>query len=143
METSYIDTFLLEKNCHQNKITLNIDAETVATFEVKPIIFDGIKELPQTLNELNFDDKIPVIGLYDNCSVICVPKMDNENEYEFLDSWNGKFFLRFFYLKITVILYLGMYGKQLLIAFGKEEPQFCDDAEEVYQKKPSFVVTGS
>uniref|UniRef100_A0AC34F464 Uncharacterized protein n=1 Tax=Panagrolaimus sp. ES5 TaxID=591445 RepID=A0AC34F464_9BILA len=123
LETSYIDTFLLEKNCHQNKITLNIDAETVATFEVKPIIFDGIKELPQTLNELNFDDKIPVIGLYDNCSVICVPKMDNENEYEFLDSWNG------------------MYGKQLLIAFGKEEPQFCDDAEEVYQKKPSFVVT--
>uniref|UniRef100_A0AC35G7Z1 Uncharacterized protein n=1 Tax=Panagrolaimus sp. PS1159 TaxID=55785 RepID=A0AC35G7Z1_9BILA len=117
------DTFMLKKDCHQNKITLTVDGETVATYEVKPIVFDGIKELPSTLTELNFDKKIPVIGLYDNCSVICVPKNDAENEYKFLNGWNG------------------MYGKQLLIAFDKKEPKYCDDAEEVFQKKPTFVIT--
>uniref|UniRef100_A0A914Q3J0 Uncharacterized protein n=1 Tax=Panagrolaimus davidi TaxID=227884 RepID=A0A914Q3J0_9BILA len=82
------DTFMLKKDCHQNKITLTIDGETVATHEVKPIVFDGIKELPSTLTELNFDEKILVIGLYDNYSVICVPKNDAENEYKFLNGWN-------------------------------------------------------
>uniref|UniRef100_A0A914Y2V5 Uncharacterized protein n=1 Tax=Panagrolaimus superbus TaxID=310955 RepID=A0A914Y2V5_9BILA len=65
--------------------------------------------------------KCPVITFYDNLSFISVYNEDS-GEYEALEEWNGD------------------EGAQLFISFDEEKPKYCDEAAEVYDIKPSFVV---
>uniref|UniRef100_A0AC34FXQ1 Uncharacterized protein n=1 Tax=Panagrolaimus sp. ES5 TaxID=591445 RepID=A0AC34FXQ1_9BILA len=103
----------LNKKCHRSKITFTMDDENFPSCKTEPIIIDAIRDLPTTLKKTS--TKNPVIGFFDQCSVICVFKSDS-NEYEFLDdadnNWNG------------------MYGNELLISFAKEKPVFGEKAKE-------------
>uniref|UniRef100_A0A914Q8L7 Uncharacterized protein n=1 Tax=Panagrolaimus davidi TaxID=227884 RepID=A0A914Q8L7_9BILA len=63
--------------------------------------------------------QIPVIGILDGISVICLRK---NGGYKFLDSWNG------------------LYGKELAISFDETKPKFFEDAFKALLQKPSFGV---
>lgn len=88
-----VNTFMLKQNGHRNKIVLKIDEEYMITYQVKPVLLDVIKKLPARLNELS-SEKIPVVALYDDCSVICID--DGNGKYEFAKGWNGKFCVKAF-----------------------------------------------
>uniref|UniRef100_A0AC34FST2 Uncharacterized protein n=1 Tax=Panagrolaimus sp. ES5 TaxID=591445 RepID=A0AC34FST2_9BILA len=67
------------------------------------------------------DSKIPVIGFFDNSSVICIFD-ETENCYKFSENWNG------------------LYGEDLYIAFDEEKPKYRNQAIKVLKRKPTFVV---
>ena len=77
----------VEEKCHWIKIFLNIDENNFAQLCYEPIICPEIQSLPLTLNPME-NLNIPVIGFFDNSSVICL-SIEGKS-YEFLDSWNGK-----------------------------------------------------
>uniref|UniRef100_A0A914YLG4 Uncharacterized protein n=1 Tax=Panagrolaimus superbus TaxID=310955 RepID=A0A914YLG4_9BILA len=102
------DTHGMEQKCHRNKITLSVDANNFAKFESVPVMMPQIESLPLILTK-SMESKIPVIGFYDNFSVICMHK-DDETQYKFVEKWNGK------------------YGKELYISFGNKKPSFGEEA---------------
>uniref|UniRef100_A0A914PY01 Uncharacterized protein n=1 Tax=Panagrolaimus davidi TaxID=227884 RepID=A0A914PY01_9BILA len=109
----------LHSNAHQWKVTLTIDADNIPIYDFWAIGCDRIFELPEYLDKM-LQTKVPVIGLYENLSVICVNGKDGK--YKFLDSWNGSF------------------GEELVISFDKKKPQFCKNALESLRTKPSYCV---
>uniref|UniRef100_A0A914PTG3 Uncharacterized protein n=1 Tax=Panagrolaimus davidi TaxID=227884 RepID=A0A914PTG3_9BILA len=119
-KTHELHTFELERNAHRFNLTLFVDENNMPHFKLKPFLFQSILTLPPKLDK-NLETKIPVISFFDNSSVICVYK-ENSKSYQFLESWNGEF------------------GRELLIAFDKEEISYCNDAIETYRTKPSFVI---
>uniref|UniRef100_A0A914Q474 Uncharacterized protein n=1 Tax=Panagrolaimus davidi TaxID=227884 RepID=A0A914Q474_9BILA len=117
-ETFYTEWFSLDNDAHRYELILKVDEGNFPSYEVKSIIFDNIKNMPGKLtSDLN---GIPVIGFYDDSSVICVCEND---EYKFLNVWNG------------------IFGNQLLIAFDEVKPKLFNKAAESHRRKPSFVVS--
>uniref|UniRef100_A0AC35FWI7 Uncharacterized protein n=1 Tax=Panagrolaimus sp. PS1159 TaxID=55785 RepID=A0AC35FWI7_9BILA len=109
----------VEKRCHQNKITVTVDMENFIKVKHETIIFPQLEGFAMNLTSIHSEMKIPVIGILDGISVICLRK---NNEYKFLDSWND------------------LYGKELAISFDEEKPKFFEDAFKALLKKPSFGV---
>ena len=79
----------MKEKCHRMKLTLTVDENNFPQISQEPITCPLIASLPAVLNTLENLD-IPVIGLFDNSSIIC---LRDENGFNFLDSWNGKFLL--------------------------------------------------
>uniref|UniRef100_A0A914PNE2 Uncharacterized protein n=1 Tax=Panagrolaimus davidi TaxID=227884 RepID=A0A914PNE2_9BILA len=73
--------------CHRMKITLTVDAESFPTLDYDLFEIHKVTQLPETLNK-KVAKKIPFVGFYDDCSVICVFN-EKDNGYKFLDAWNG------------------------------------------------------
>ena len=79
----------MKEKCHRINVSLIVDENILPQISQEPVLRSRITSLPEKLN--TFEDlDIPVIGLFDNSSVIC---LRDENGYNFLDSWNGKFLL--------------------------------------------------
>uniref|UniRef100_A0AC34G513 Uncharacterized protein n=1 Tax=Panagrolaimus sp. ES5 TaxID=591445 RepID=A0AC34G513_9BILA len=112
-----IETEQLQKDCHKTKLTFKIDDEYFFSCTIKKVIIPEIQALLKTLDE-NQKEKIPVIGFWDNSSVICVSK--NGGNYEFAEKWNG------------------LYGKELFIYFNK--PTFNPQSIVPFVTKMNTVV---
>uniref|UniRef100_A0A914QEG7 Uncharacterized protein n=1 Tax=Panagrolaimus davidi TaxID=227884 RepID=A0A914QEG7_9BILA len=110
----------LDRNeCHRLKVTLSIDPETLETFSWKKIIICEICFLPHQFENMS---KLPVVGLFDNSSVILI--FDELLGYHFLKSWNG------------------VYGKDLFIRFDRKKQKYFEDAWKMLKDKNTFVVYG-
>uniref|UniRef100_A0A914PBF9 Uncharacterized protein n=1 Tax=Panagrolaimus davidi TaxID=227884 RepID=A0A914PBF9_9BILA len=109
----------LPSHAHQWHVTLTIDADNFPVYDFQAIRYGRIFELPEYLDKM-LQTKIPVIGLYENLSFICVNGKDGK--YKFLDAWNDS------------------WGEELVISFAKKEPQFCKNACESLRTKPSYCV---
>uniref|UniRef100_A0A914Z1N0 Uncharacterized protein n=1 Tax=Panagrolaimus superbus TaxID=310955 RepID=A0A914Z1N0_9BILA len=120
MEISLLSEVNLKKNFHRHKITLLVDDQNFTDKRVKGIMLDEIKSLPQNLDKhfSSTENKLPVIGIFDESAVICINK---NNKYKFLESWNG------------------VCGAQLIINFNDEKPVIGDKAVEVLDE-PSYIV---
>uniref|UniRef100_A0A914R970 Uncharacterized protein n=1 Tax=Panagrolaimus davidi TaxID=227884 RepID=A0A914R970_9BILA len=94
MEKRLIYTYLVSKeecqNRHRSKLLFFVDGESFPVVRNFPMIVDIIQELPDKL-DYALSKKIPVITFCDNYTVICAVKKGEEN-YSFLDGWNGMFF---------------------------------------------------
>uniref|UniRef100_A0AC35GQI2 Uncharacterized protein n=1 Tax=Panagrolaimus sp. PS1159 TaxID=55785 RepID=A0AC35GQI2_9BILA len=110
----------MEDDCHRMKIAMTVDAESfpIINYTLSEILI--VTQLPETLNK-KVANKIPIIGFYDDCSVICVFN-EKENCYKFLDAWNGK------------------YGKPLVMSFDSAKPLLCSNVYGNKKlKRTSFV----
>uniref|UniRef100_A0A914PI56 Uncharacterized protein n=1 Tax=Panagrolaimus davidi TaxID=227884 RepID=A0A914PI56_9BILA len=113
------ETMEVEKRCHQNKITVTVDMENFIKVKHETIIFPQLEAFPMNLTLKHSIMQIPVIGILDGISVICLRK---NCRYKFLDSWNG------------------LYGKELAISFDETKPKFFEDAFKALLQKPSFGI---
>uniref|UniRef100_A0AC35GFA7 Uncharacterized protein n=1 Tax=Panagrolaimus sp. PS1159 TaxID=55785 RepID=A0AC35GFA7_9BILA len=113
----------LKKQCHKIKLTLTVDINLKPSLTQAAYIEQKIKSLPKILTE-KMDSKIPVIGFFDNSSIICFWN-EKEKCYKFSEKWNG------------------LYGEDLYISFDKEKPKFRNEAYKVLKEKPTFVVYGN
>uniref|UniRef100_A0A914PU10 Uncharacterized protein n=1 Tax=Panagrolaimus davidi TaxID=227884 RepID=A0A914PU10_9BILA len=109
----------VEKRCHQNKITVTVDMENFIKVKHETIIFPQLEAFAVNLSSRHSDMQIPVIGILDGISVICLRK---NGGYKFLDSWNG------------------LYGKEPAISFDETKPKFFEDAFKALLQKPSFGI---
>uniref|UniRef100_A0A914PMX2 Uncharacterized protein n=1 Tax=Panagrolaimus davidi TaxID=227884 RepID=A0A914PMX2_9BILA len=113
-----IETFTLPTNCHRVRIILSLDSNNHPSYQVVPEMIPKIQVLPDFLSRF-VPSKAPVIGFFDNSSVICHHK---DGCYKFLDTWNG------------------VYGREMLISFASKKAKFMEDAVEDLRTKPSYVV---
>uniref|UniRef100_A0AC34GTC2 Uncharacterized protein n=1 Tax=Panagrolaimus sp. ES5 TaxID=591445 RepID=A0AC34GTC2_9BILA len=120
--------FALEEKCHRNKITLMVDDESFPTCKIEPIMLPMVQQLPQKLDKI-VRKKIPVVGFFDQTSVICIAE-NNKSNYNFLEAWNGS----------NLVKILGEFGNEVVISFDKDEPTYCKDAMEAFSTKPTFCV---
>uniref|UniRef100_A0A914QP05 Uncharacterized protein n=1 Tax=Panagrolaimus davidi TaxID=227884 RepID=A0A914QP05_9BILA len=109
----------VEKKCHQNKLIVTVDMENFIKIKHEAIIFPQLEAFALNLSVKHPEMKIPVIGILNGISVICLRK---DGGYKFLDSWNG------------------VYGKELAISFDEEKPKFFEDAFRALLLKPTFGV---
>uniref|UniRef100_A0AC35F8A2 Uncharacterized protein n=2 Tax=Panagrolaimus sp. PS1159 TaxID=55785 RepID=A0AC35F8A2_9BILA len=107
----------MKKTCHRHEITLTVDEDNFPDKQVKEIILDEIKNLPENLDK-HFASKFPVIGIFDESAVICINK---NGKYEFLESWNG------------------VYGTPLIINFSSEKHTIGDKAIQQLED-PEYIV---
>uniref|UniRef100_A0AC34FJ87 Uncharacterized protein n=1 Tax=Panagrolaimus sp. ES5 TaxID=591445 RepID=A0AC34FJ87_9BILA len=114
-----LQRFTLPKNAHRFDITFIVDEDGFASHKIEPKMAEEIPIFQKTLNKSAHQR--PFIAFFDNVSVIFVYK--EGKGYQCLDSWGG------------------IYGRDLLIAFDKRKPTFCDDALEALRKKPSSAIT--
>uniref|UniRef100_A0AC34GR51 Uncharacterized protein n=1 Tax=Panagrolaimus sp. ES5 TaxID=591445 RepID=A0AC34GR51_9BILA len=105
------DPYTIPEECHRIKLTLSVDANTNLTLKHESIIITDVAAMPHKLNP-EITSKIPVIGFFDNSSIICLWN-NEENCYQFSESWNG------------------LFGKDLYLDFIEERPKFVDKAENV------------
>uniref|UniRef100_A0AC35FJ10 Uncharacterized protein n=1 Tax=Panagrolaimus sp. PS1159 TaxID=55785 RepID=A0AC35FJ10_9BILA len=110
----------LEGQYHKINLTFEVDINLKPSLTQSSYIDPAIKSLPKTLTD-KMDSKIPVIGFFDNSSII---SFWNEKEkcYKFSEKWNG------------------LYGEDLYISFDKKKPKFRNEAYKVLKEKPTFVV---
>uniref|UniRef100_A0AC34F0A5 Uncharacterized protein n=1 Tax=Panagrolaimus sp. ES5 TaxID=591445 RepID=A0AC34F0A5_9BILA len=113
-----LETFTPPMNCHKVKLILSVDSNNFPSYKAEPIMIPKVMALPDLLTRF-VSSKVPVIGFFENSSVICHHKDGN---YQFLVGWNGA------------------YGRDLLISFATEKPKFMEDAVEALRTKPSYVV---
>uniref|UniRef100_A0AC34FJA7 Uncharacterized protein n=1 Tax=Panagrolaimus sp. ES5 TaxID=591445 RepID=A0AC34FJA7_9BILA len=111
----------LPKNCHKTEITLSMDINQFVTVTTKEIAIPEIEALPKKLDE-SLESKIPVIGFFDQSSVVCVAK-DDEN-YKFLEQWGG------------------VYGDELFINFDTEPAKYGVKAVIPFKTAMNSVVFG-
>uniref|UniRef100_A0AC35GIJ6 Uncharacterized protein n=1 Tax=Panagrolaimus sp. PS1159 TaxID=55785 RepID=A0AC35GIJ6_9BILA len=116
-----IDLKKFGRKCHQYNITLNIKSKNAPVCQAEPIILPHIESLPQGINPELAKAKTPVIGFFDQSSVICLWN-ESKHIYEFLSSWNGKF------------------GNDLFLNFEQEKPLFGQKAFELFQTQPASAV---
>uniref|UniRef100_A0AC34F6D0 Uncharacterized protein n=1 Tax=Panagrolaimus sp. ES5 TaxID=591445 RepID=A0AC34F6D0_9BILA len=114
-----LETNQLNKECHKNGITLKIDEEYFCSVLTTKILIPEILALPKTLYKIQ-QSKIPVIGFWDNSSVICVSK--NGGNYKFLEQWNG------------------LFGKEIFLNFNKERPTLDGTSLASNEAKMDTVV---
>uniref|UniRef100_A0A914YP28 Uncharacterized protein n=1 Tax=Panagrolaimus superbus TaxID=310955 RepID=A0A914YP28_9BILA len=115
-----LEKCLPDQKAHQHNVTLSIDEEGFVDYKVEAILLPHVHILQYKLTT-NHKSGIPVITFVENLSFICVKK-DGKTDYEYLESWNGKF------------------GMDLYISFDEEKPKYCQDALEVARTKPTFSV---
>uniref|UniRef100_A0AC34GWU1 Uncharacterized protein n=1 Tax=Panagrolaimus sp. ES5 TaxID=591445 RepID=A0AC34GWU1_9BILA len=94
----------ITKEGHRIKLTLSVDINNMPTLNHEGVLLSRVKNMPKKL-KIEKTEMLPIIGFFDYASVICL--WDNENNrYDFLDSWNGKFgkdlFLDFMFPKSTL-----------------------------------------
>uniref|UniRef100_A0AC34FCA9 Uncharacterized protein n=1 Tax=Panagrolaimus sp. ES5 TaxID=591445 RepID=A0AC34FCA9_9BILA len=109
----------MPKTCHKIEIALSMDINQFVTVTTKKIIVPEIKAFPKKLDEC-VKTKIPVIAFFDQSSVICVAK-GNEN-YKFLEQWGG------------------VYGDELFINFNTEPAKFGAKAVIPFKTSMNSVV---
>uniref|UniRef100_A0A914Q089 Uncharacterized protein n=1 Tax=Panagrolaimus davidi TaxID=227884 RepID=A0A914Q089_9BILA len=114
---------ILKGKYHKLKLSLSVDINFFPSLTQKAYIEPEIEHLPKILDK-KMDSKIPVIGFFDNSSIICFWN-EKEKCYKFSEKWNG------------------IYGKDLFMAFDKEKPMFFEEARESLKTHPSFVVYGN
>uniref|UniRef100_A0A914NXU0 Uncharacterized protein n=1 Tax=Panagrolaimus davidi TaxID=227884 RepID=A0A914NXU0_9BILA len=104
-------------DCHRIKIGLVIDRNNLPSIVQETIMIKEINQLPE---KLSADENIvcPVIGFFDNFSVICF--CDENAGYKFLNSWNGNV------------------GKDLYLNFDQENPSLITSLQN--DNKRSNVV---
>uniref|UniRef100_A0AC34F1S3 Uncharacterized protein n=1 Tax=Panagrolaimus sp. ES5 TaxID=591445 RepID=A0AC34F1S3_9BILA len=105
---------------HKIKLTLKIDLHFFPSLIQEVYIDPKIEALPKIL-KTKLDSKIPVIGFFDNSSIICIFD-ESENCYKFSENWNG------------------LYGEDLYLAFDKEKPRYCKKAVNALKKTPQSVI---
>uniref|UniRef100_A0AC34F0K0 Uncharacterized protein n=1 Tax=Panagrolaimus sp. ES5 TaxID=591445 RepID=A0AC34F0K0_9BILA len=98
-----LDELIVKEKCHKIQLNLSIDENHLPTFHHEAIILPEIKRMPQNLNQKN-TNKIPIIGFFDNLSVICLWNKTKKC-YEFSKLWNE------------------MYGKDLFLDFSFQKPK--------------------
>uniref|UniRef100_A0A914PX82 Uncharacterized protein n=1 Tax=Panagrolaimus davidi TaxID=227884 RepID=A0A914PX82_9BILA len=109
----------VEKRCHQNKLIVTVDMNNFIKVKHETIIFPQFEAFAMSLTSKHSNMQIPVIGILNGISVICLRE---NGGYKFLDSWNG------------------VYGKELAISFDETKPKFFEDAFKALLQKPSFGV---
>uniref|UniRef100_A0A914XVG9 Uncharacterized protein n=1 Tax=Panagrolaimus superbus TaxID=310955 RepID=A0A914XVG9_9BILA len=117
-----LEKCLPDQKAHQHNVTLSIDEEGFVDYKVEAILLPHVHILQYKLTT-NLKSGIPVITFIENLSFICIKK-DGKTDYEYLESWNGKF------------------GMDLYISFDEEKPKYCQDALEVARTEPTFSVFG-
>uniref|UniRef100_A0A914PER6 Uncharacterized protein n=1 Tax=Panagrolaimus davidi TaxID=227884 RepID=A0A914PER6_9BILA len=65
------DPYTVPEECHRIKLTLSVDINTFPTIKHEAIIITEVAALPHKLNA-DLTENIPVIGFFDNSSVICM-----------------------------------------------------------------------
>uniref|UniRef100_A0A914QAA2 Uncharacterized protein n=1 Tax=Panagrolaimus davidi TaxID=227884 RepID=A0A914QAA2_9BILA len=105
---------------HKIKLTLTVDSYFFPSLTQEAYIEPEIEQLPKILTE-KMDSKIPVIGFFDNSSIICFWN-EKEKCYNFLEKWNG------------------LYGEDLYISFDKEKPRYRIKAAKALKKNPDYVI---
>uniref|UniRef100_A0AC34FDY3 Uncharacterized protein n=1 Tax=Panagrolaimus sp. ES5 TaxID=591445 RepID=A0AC34FDY3_9BILA len=73
--------------CHRYELNFSIDLNNFPKTVIKNVMIPQIESLPSMLDKA-MKDRHPVIGFFDNSSVICVYN-EKDGKYEFLESWNG------------------------------------------------------
>ena len=76
--------------CHRLELDLTINHNNDSVLYQETMLLPEILDFPKTLTT-KVATKIPVIGFWDNSSVICVWN-ETKNCYEFSEKWNGNFF---------------------------------------------------
>uniref|UniRef100_A0AC34GZQ1 Uncharacterized protein n=1 Tax=Panagrolaimus sp. ES5 TaxID=591445 RepID=A0AC34GZQ1_9BILA len=101
----------ITKEGHRIKLTLSIDINNLPTLNHEGVLLSRVKNMPKKL-KVEKTEKLPIIGFFDYASVICLWNEEN-NCYEFLDSWNGKF------------------GKDLFLDLMFPKPKFVNSSTKV------------
>ena len=81
-----------ETECHKLELNLTINHNNDSVLYQETMLLPEILDFPKTLTS-KVATKIPVIGFWDNSSVICVWN-EAKNCYEFSEKWNGKFLVK-------------------------------------------------
>uniref|UniRef100_A0AC34GVW8 Uncharacterized protein n=1 Tax=Panagrolaimus sp. ES5 TaxID=591445 RepID=A0AC34GVW8_9BILA len=101
----------ITKEGHRIKLILSVDINNMPTLNHEGVLLSRVKNMPKKL-KVEKTEMLPIIGFFDYASVICLWN-DENNCYEFLDSWNGKF------------------GKDLFLDFMFPKPKFVDSSTKV------------
>uniref|UniRef100_A0AC35F709 Uncharacterized protein n=1 Tax=Panagrolaimus sp. PS1159 TaxID=55785 RepID=A0AC35F709_9BILA len=97
-----------------------MDEENFESIEILPKYSKGFDKI-LTKIDTKLESKIPLIGFYDNSSVICTYK-NSEERYKFLNEWNG------------------MYGNNCFISFDRKRPKFGQKAMDSVNTNNTSVI---
>uniref|UniRef100_A0AC34GYN2 Uncharacterized protein n=1 Tax=Panagrolaimus sp. ES5 TaxID=591445 RepID=A0AC34GYN2_9BILA len=96
---------------HRTQLKLIVDINHIPSVLTEGILLSRVKNMPKKL-KIEKTEKLPIIGFFDNASVICLWNEEN-NCYKFADYWSGKF------------------GKDLFLDFMFPKPKFVDSSTKV------------
>uniref|UniRef100_A0AC34FTM0 Uncharacterized protein n=1 Tax=Panagrolaimus sp. ES5 TaxID=591445 RepID=A0AC34FTM0_9BILA len=114
---------ILPKTCHSTLLTFTVDFHNWPSLTTERMTPPNITSFPSELNHTfaEGEEKIPIIGFFGFCSVICICKNGVTN-YSFLEGWNGS------------------QGNAMIISFAKKKPEFGMKILETQNLSSSFVV---